>query len=169
MIRPPRFTAVALLALIACGKSPYQQTPPPAAKILVYSQTGTVMWSWSHQKQALVEGPAPATAPAYDYTTNIWTQGGERSDGPSISLDEQSVKNAMRTAGLQAGQKVVGVTCTGTKRDLCYGAVCESEGDALKHYFLRVCDLKNQTTAACKAYKVEDRKLTQCPVWFYVN
>ncbi len=159
--------AACLLPPLACGKSNFEVNPPPLGPLVAYSQAGNTRWQWSAQKAALVESPATGDLPAYDYQSNRWVQGGEPVSGPGVSVNEEQVKARLRTASLPPDQKAAGVTCVGTGGALCFGAVCTMAGESAKGYFLRVCDQKNQTTGACKNYRVEGGSLNKCPVWFY--
>lgn len=159
--------AAGLIPPLACGKSNFEANPPPLGPLVAYSQAGNARWQWSAQKMALAESPATGELPAYDYQNNRWVQGAEPVSGPGVTVNEEQVKARLRTGSLAPDQKAMGVSCVGTGGVLCFGAVCTMAGETAKGYYLRVCDQKNQTTAACKNYRVDGASLNKCPVWFY--
>ncbi len=171
-----RAAALALIAIIAatavmtlsCRKSPYEEHAPKLSRITVFATGGNALWTWNESRHALVEGPAPADLPALEYGRG-WSQGGQDVEGPWVNASASQVKTLLNTDSLGLGplRQIKAVTCAGAKRDLCFAAVCEMDKETVTSYSLRVCDEKNQTTGSCKSYRVEDRKLTACPAYFF--
>ena len=153
---------------LSCGKSPYEEQAPKVSRLIVFATGGTALWTWNESRHALIEGAAPAALPALEYGRG-WTLGGQELEGPWVNANAAQVKTLLRTDALGLGptRQIKAVTCAGLKRDLCFAAVCEMDKETVKSYALRVCDEKNQTTGSCKMYRVEERKLTACPVYFF--
>ena len=160
--------AIATAATFACHKSPYEEQAPKLSRLTVFSTGGNALWTWNESRHALIEGAAPADLPVLEYGRG-WSQGGQETEGPWVNANAAQVKTLLRTdsIGLGPSRQIKAVTCAGPKRDLCFAAVCEMDKDKLTSYSLRVCDEKNQTTGSCKSYRVEDRKLTACPAYFF--